>query len=117
MGAAKPLLGAVDSEGADVHSGSPFAGSPAVAPELRPALAVATAVLRAVSQTPSSEPNAARLRDAAATLLAEGALGRLLAEGAVARALRRLLPLLPSPAAQRRRTGGDQQEEDWLLVE
>ena len=93
---AEPLLGAADSEGADVHSGSPFAGSPAVAPELRPALGVATAVLWAVSQTPAapgSDPNAARLRDAAAALLAEGALGRLLAEGAVARALRELLPV------------------------
>ena len=66
---AEPLLGAADSEGADVHSDSPFANSPAVAPELRPALAVATAVLRAVSQTPAalgSKPNAARLRDALA---------------------------------------------------
>ena len=74
-----------DERAPGANSNMPVATSAAVAPELRPALAVATAVLRAVSQTPAAapgsdiDPNAARLRDAAAALLAEGALGRLLA--------------------------------------
>eukprot|EP01046_Picozoa_sp_COSAG06_P008706 COSAG06_NODE_442_length_15715_cov_16.651639_11_plen_1438_part_00 len=91
------MLSTQDARAAEPGGASPSddsAQSVPVAPELRPALAVATAVLRAISQTaPGSNPNAARLRDAAAALLAEGALGRLLAEDAVVGALRQLLPV------------------------